>query len=146
MQAAIGRAQLRKLKDWRAVRQRNAALLTEAFTRIPGLRVTPPPPGFGHAYYKYYAFVRADALRPGWSRDRIVEAVIAEGVPCAVGSCSEIYLEKAFPESMRPQKRFQVARELGETSLMFMVHPGLGEADMRDTASAVEKVMRAAAG
>jgi hypothetical protein len=145
MQAAIGRVQLRKLAHWRSARQHNAAVLTEEFTRIPGLRVTAPPPDIGHAYYKYYVFVRPEALRPGWSRDRIVEAINREGVPCSVGSCSEIYLEKAFPKPMRPPERLRVARELGETSLMFMVHPTLVEADMRDTAQAVAKVMRAAA-
>ncbi len=145
MQAAIGRVQLRKLADWRSARQHNAAVLTEEFTRTSGLRVTAPPHDIGHAYYKYYVFVRPEALRTGWSRDRIVEAINLEGVPCAVGSCSEIYLEKAFPPSMRPAERLGVARELGETSLMFMVHPTLAESDMRDTASAVAKVMRAAA-
>ena len=145
MQAAIGRAQLRKLTQWRTARQRNAAMLTDAFSRFPGLRVTAPPPDFGHAYYKYYAFVRPEALRTGWTRDRIVEAIGAEGIPCSVGSCSEIYLEKAFPQSMRPAGRLGVARDLGETSLMFIVHPTLGEADMHDTAQAVAKVMRVAA-
>jgi dTDP-4-amino-4,6-dideoxygalactose transaminase len=145
MQAAIGRVQLRKLAEWRKARQRNAAVLTEALRQVPGLRVTVPPPDTGHAYYKYYFFVRPESLRPAWTRDRIVEAIIREGVPCSVGSCSEIYLEKAFPQSMRPVGRFGVARELGETSLMFMVHPTLAEADMRDTARAAAKVMRAAA-
>ena len=145
LQAAIGRVQLRKLAHWRKARERNAAVLTEAFTRIPGLRVAVPPQDIGHAYYKYYVFVRPEALTTGWSRDRIVEAVSLEGVPCAVGSCSEIYLANAFPPPMRPAERLRVARELGETSLMFMVHPTLVEADMHDTAQAVAKVMRAAA-
>jgi dTDP-4-amino-4,6-dideoxygalactose transaminase len=145
LQAAMGRVQLGKLVQSRLARQRNAAILTEGFSRIPGLRVTVPPGNIGHAYYKYYVFVRAESLRAGWTRDRILEAVNAEGVPCAVGSCSEIYLEKAFPQSMRPAKRLEVSRELGETSLAFMVHPTLTKRDMQDTASAVEKVMRAAA-
>jgi dTDP-4-amino-4,6-dideoxygalactose transaminase len=145
LQAAMGRVQLRKLAQSRRARQRNAAILTEAFSRVPGLRVTVPAEGFGHAYYKYYVFVRSEALRAGWTRDRILEAVNAEGVPCAVGSCSEIYLEKAFPQSMRPAGRLEVSRALGETSLCFMVHPTLSERDMQDTARAVEKVMRIAA-
>lgn len=145
LQAAMGRVQLRKLAQSRRARQRNAAILTEAFSRVPGLRVTVPAEGFGHAYYKYYVFVRSEALRAGWTRDRILEAVNAEGVPCAVGSCSEIYLEKAFPQSMRPAGRLEVSRALGETSLAFMVHPTLTERDMQDTARAVEKVMRIAA-
>jgi dTDP-4-amino-4,6-dideoxygalactose transaminase len=144
MQAVIGRAQLAKLPAWRDARRRNAALLTEGLAQTPGLRLTPPAEGIGHAYYKYYAFIRPDALAAGWTRDRIVAAVVAEGVPCAVGSCSEIYLEGAFPERLRPKARLPVARELGETSLMFMVHPTLAEAEMRDTARALDKVMRRA--
>ena len=145
MQAAIGRVQLRKLSLWREARQRNAAILSAAFLRIPSLRVTIPPAETGHAYYKYYVFLRPEKLRVGWTRDRIVEAISAEGVPCAVGSCSEIYLEKAFPESMRPAKPLMASRALGEASLSFMVHPTLTEADMQDTARAVAKVMRVAA-
>ena len=68
----------------------------------------------------------------------------AEGIPCFSGSCSEIYLEKAFPENLRPAQKLDVARELGETSLMFMVHPTLSEADMADTGRAVDKVLEAA--
>ena len=145
LQAAIGRVQLGKLAQSRRDRQRNAAILSEAFSRAPGLRVTVPAEDLGHAYYKYYVFVRTEALRAGWTRDRILAAVNAEGVPCAVGSCSEIYLEKAFPRSMRPHKRLDVSRALGETSLCFMVHPTLAERDMQDTGRAVAKVMRAAA-
>jgi dTDP-4-amino-4,6-dideoxygalactose transaminase len=145
VQAAIGRVQLAKLGQSRRARQRNAAILTEALSSVPGLRITVPGKDIGHAYYKYYVFVRAEVLRPGWSRDRIVEAVNAEGVPCAVGSCSEIYLEKAFPESMRPAKRLEVSRALGDTSLAFMVHPTLTERDMADIGRAVAKVMRVAA-
>ena len=72
-------------------------------------------------------------------------AINAEGIPCFSGICSEIYLEKAFPEELRPRKHRRVARELGETSLMFLVHPTLSEKDMLDTCHAVEKVMNAAA-
>ena len=64
---------------------------------------------------------------------------------CVVGSCSEIYLERAFPADLRPSRRLPVARELGETALMFLVHPTLSEDDMDDTASAVEKVLTCAA-
>jgi dTDP-4-amino-4,6-dideoxygalactose transaminase len=144
MQAAIGRAQLRKLDRWREARQGNAAVLDRELSGISGVRLTVPGHDIGHAYYKYYAFVRPEALKSGWNRDRIVQAIASEGIPCSVGSCSEIYLEKAFPESMRPAERFKTARELGETSLMFQVHPTLSEVDMRDSARAVEKVMHLA--
>ncbi len=145
MQAAIGRVQLRKLPGWVAKRRRNAAILTERFSRLPALRVTVPPEEVDHAYYKYYAFVRPEALKDGWDRDRVMLAVQAEGIPCFVGSCSEIYREEAFRrEGLGPAEPLPVARELGETALMFLVHPTLSEVDMEETARAVEKVLRAA--
>ena len=146
MQAAIGRRQLAKLPQWLAARRRNAAALDAGLAAIPGLRVVRPPRGFGHAYYKYYAFLEAGFLAAGWDATRIIEAINAEGVPCFAGSCSEIYRERAFAErGWGPARRLPVAQKLGETSLMFMVHPTLGEAEMGDTVGAVRKVMQAAA-
>lgn len=145
MQSAIGRVLLRKLPRSVETRRRHAALLTKGFCEIPALRVTPPPKELGHSYYKYYVFLCPERLRKGWDRDRVMAAINAEGIPCFSGSCSEIYLEKAFAEELRPRERMRVARDLGETSLMFLVHPTLSEKDMLDTCQAVEKVMSAAA-
>ncbi|MCC6658296.1 MAG: DegT/DnrJ/EryC1/StrS aminotransferase family protein [Rhodocyclaceae bacterium] len=146
MQAAIGRRQLDKLPQWLAERRRNAAQLDAGFAGIPGLRLTRPPADVGHAYYKYYAFVEPDALAPDWDATRVNEAINAEGVPCFAGSCSEIYRERAFTDrGWGPASRLPVARRLGETSLMFLVHPTLGEAEMAETVAAVAKVMRKAA-
>jgi len=143
MQSAIGRVWLRKLDAQVAVRRRHADRLTSAFSEIAGLRTTVPPNDIYHSYYKYYAFLRPDRLRPGWTRDRIETAIQAEGIPCFAGSCSEIYLEKAF-DAIRPENRLTVARELGETSLMFLVHPTLSDQDIDDTVAAVSKVMKMA--
>jgi len=142
MQAAIGRVQLRKLPDWVERRRRNAAVLEERFAELAALRVTRPGPEIYHSYYKYYVFVRPEGLKPGWDRDRIMNEVVRRGIPCFTGSCSEIYLEKAFEgNGLRPVARLPVARELGETSLMFLVHPTLTPTDMAAVADAVEKVM-----
>jgi dTDP-4-amino-4,6-dideoxygalactose transaminase len=124
VQGAIGRLQLAKLNQWRAARTRHAEVLIGALAPIASVRVPVPPAGIVHAYYKFYAFVRPEMLAPGWSRDRIVEELTQLGVPAFVGSCSEIYLERAFDQvPTRPVKRLAVAAELGETSLMFLVHP-----------------------
>lgn len=143
MQAAIGRVQLRKLPEWTRIRNRHATILTEGFSQVPALRLTIPSMEIGHAYYKYYVFARPELLKDGWDRDRIMNAVTAEGIPCFSGSCSEIYLEKAF-DGQRPIERLPVAKELGGSSLMFLAHPTLNEQDMLDTVTAVEKVMKAA--
>jgi hypothetical protein len=140
----MGRVLLRKLPHMVEKRRRNAAYLSKEFARIPALRVVTPPDNVSHAYYKYDVYVRPERLRAGWDRTRIQEAICAEGIPCLAGACSEIYLEKAFPESMRPPRRHPVARELGETSLMFKVHPTLTERDLADTCMAVSKVMQIA--
>ncbi len=145
VQSAIGRVVLRKIGHWLSIRRKHAQRLSDWFAQLPGLRVTHPPPHVGHSYYKYYVFVRPEQLRPGWSRDRIVEAINAEGVPCFTGSCSEIYLEKAFPADWRPKDPLPVAHELGETSLMFLVHPTLSDEAIHATCATVKNVMRVAA-
>ena len=141
VQSAMGRLALAKLPLWLSIRRKYAQILTEQFATTPGLRVTVPPEHIEHAYYKYYAFVAPEQLKPEWSRDRIIEAINAEGIPCFSGSCSEIYLEKAFPPEWRPAERLAVAGELGGTSLMFLVHPTLTEKHIYATADAVKKVM-----
>jgi dTDP-4-amino-4,6-dideoxygalactose transaminase len=145
MQSAMGRRLLKKLPGWTAVRRAHAARYTNAFQSMPALRVTPPTTDIEHGYYKYYAFVRPEALRAGWSRDRIMNAVSAEGVTCMSGSCSEIYRERCFVDAgMAPPTPLPIARELGETSLMFLLHPTMTSVDIDDTITAVDKVLRAA--
>jgi dTDP-4-amino-4,6-dideoxygalactose transaminase len=144
MQSASGRVSLRRLEEWVEIRRHYAAVLTEHFSQISALRVTVPLPHLRHSYYKYYVFIRPEALRSGWQRDRILQAINAEGIPCLAGSCPEIYLERAFHCQMRPSHRHPVAAELGETSLMFLVHPTLTECDIADTLAAVEKVFAVA--
>jgi dTDP-4-amino-4,6-dideoxygalactose transaminase len=144
IQAAIGRIQLRKLDGWVARRRHNAHSMSEAFKDVDALRLTFPPENVHHSYYKYYAFVRSELLKSDWSRDRILAALHAEGVPGWSGSCPEIYLEKAI--SQNGQIVLPVARELGENSIMLPVHPTLDQADMDDIILGVRKVLHAATG
>lgn len=146
MQAAIGLIQLDRMADWTARRARHAGVLESACRAIPALRTPQTPEGVDHAWYRFYTFVRPDRLKPGWSRDRIVEAITARGVPCLHGSASEVYLERAFDGTgWRPPERLPVARELGETSLCFLVHPTLTDDEIERTAAAIEAVMAEAA-
>lgn len=141
MQAAIGRVALRKLPTWVAKRRQNAKILGDGFAEVPGLRVPVPDPSIAHSYYKFYAFVRPERLRAGWSRDRIMSAINDAGVPCTVGSCSEIYEEKAFKNSGWEHPSRPVAKELGETSLMFLVHPTLAESSLQYTVDTVKRIL-----
>ena len=144
MQSALGRVQLRKLPEWVKRRRAHARIFTEEFLQAPALRVTLPPEDVVHSYYKYYAFVRPERLKKSGDRDRIVAETNTRGVPCFSGSCSEIYLEKAFAGEMQPKSRLPVAKELGETSLMFLVHPTLNDEDVRWMAGVAGEVVREA--
>ena len=145
IQSVIGRIQLRRMPEWTAKRQQHAAAINSACRLIPALRIPELPTYMEHACYKHYLFVRPEQLKPGWTRDRIIEEINAQGVPCYQGSCSEIYLEKAFDDTdYRPQERLPIAKELGETSLMFLVHPSLTEAEINKTCTAIQSVMQSA--
>ena len=141
MQSAIGRVQLSRMSGWTEQRHANAERVLDACRNVAWLRVPDVPPHFEHAWYKAYAFVRPDVLPPSWDRDRIIETLVGYGVPAYTGSCSEVYLEKAFDGTdLRPPKRLPVARELGQTSLMFLVHPTLRDADIERTCAAIAEV------
>lgn len=142
MQAAIGLLQLQKLPDWLAVRRAHAATLTHALRGIPALDVPARPDWISDAYYRLYAFIRPEVLNTGWSQDRIVEAINAEGVSCFHGSCSEIYRERAFAALVSPSMRLKNARRTGETSIAFLVHPTLSAHDIAQTAEAACKIFR----
>jgi dTDP-4-amino-4,6-dideoxygalactose transaminase len=146
-QAAIGRRQLTKLEEWLEQRRLNAQRLCAGFGDIPSLRIPIPAAHIRHSYYKFYAFLDPARLQPNWSRDRVIAEVTARGVPCYSGSCSEVYLERAFDGSgSRPAQRLPVARELGETSLMFLVHPTLRPEHMDRACSVVHDVINEAVG
>ncbi len=141
IQSALGRIVLRKLPGWTRQRQAHTAALRKACQAFPALRTPEFPAEVEHACYKFYTFVRPECLATGWSRDRILEEIRSLGVPCFSGSCSEIYLEEAFPEAWRPRTRLPHARELGETSLMFLVHPTLTENNIARTQAAIQQVL-----
>ena len=112
---------------------------------VPVLNEAERLAGSVHAEYKCYAYVRPERLANGWDRDRIVAQINAAGVPCYQGTCSEVYLEKAFDNGeIRPPQRLPTARRLGETSMMFLVHPTLTDAEMALTADVVTQVLTSA--
>lgn len=146
MQAALGRIQLRRLPDWHARRLANAERIWRCARGLPGLRVPELPADIEHAAYKCYLFVEPQRLNDGWDRERILAEIVARGVPCFSGSCPELYLERAFEGTpWRPAERLPVARELGETSLMFLVHPTLSAAEIERTCTVLAAVMNEAA-
>ena len=141
MQAAIGRIQLTRMAEWTTLRTRNARALQAILQTFPdAVRVPNPVPGFTHAYYRQYGYIKPDGLKSGWTRDRIIEDIVSQGYPAFQGSCSEVYLEKAFDGTgWRPEQRLPATRELGETSIMFLTHPSITEEQLEGYCSAVRQ-------
>ncbi|WP_394212665.1 DegT/DnrJ/EryC1/StrS family aminotransferase [Psychrobacter piscatorii] len=149
LQGVIGRIQLEKMSEWTAKRAANAQAILEACSKweakgylyVPRLEHLAEFSNTNHAYYKLYVYVQQENLANGWTRDRIIEAINHQGVPCFSGSASEVYLEKAFDDTgLRPSIRLPMAKQLGESSLMFLVHPTLTAAEIEQTIKAIDTV------
>ena len=142
MQGVIGRIQLKKMPEWTEKRLANMEKIYAAFADSPYFSIHRPSDDYVHAAYKCYVQVNIDALPEGWSRDRIMQEISELNVPCFSGSCSEVYLEHAFDDTpWRPAQRLKNAQQLGETSLMFLVHPTLSDNSMNKTIMAIQHVI-----
>jgi dTDP-4-amino-4,6-dideoxygalactose transaminase len=142
IQAVMGLRQLERLPEYNRQRTANAHVLLATLRQLDALRTPEPPGDVRHAYYRLYSFVRPERLKADWTRDRIVAEITAAGAPCFTGSCSEIYLEKAFRESgFAPLQRLPRAADLGETSLAFLVDPCQTSDSMAHTAATVRDVI-----
>lgn len=145
MQGVIGRIQLQRMNTWHRQRVQNSERIWNCARRLPGVRVPEVPCDIVHAAYKCYVFVEPSQLKEGWDRDRIQKEIVSAGVPCFSGSCSEVYQEKAFDGTgWRPDEPLPTAHELGETSLMFLVHPTLTQSEIEKTCSVLKAVLHRA--
>lgn len=142
IQAAIGLVQLGEMPTWSEKRRANAQKIWNSSQDLPGIRVPQlscsectldckaKRVGCQHAAYKCYVF--ADFGQE--NRDEIMHDVMQMGVHCFSGSCSEVYLEDAFKDAgLTPSRRLPAAKELGETSLMFLCDPTLDDTDIDRT-------------
>ncbi|MDH5652051.1 MAG: DegT/DnrJ/EryC1/StrS aminotransferase family protein [Gammaproteobacteria bacterium] len=141
MQAAIGRIQLRKMPEWHKKRKLHAEKIYQCARQYALFRVPVIPKHIEHAWYRCYLFIQPEALAKDWSRDRIIHEFNSLGVPCYSGTCSEVYLEHAFDGlAIRPDKPLTNAQQLGEVSLMFLVHPTLTTEEIDKTVNMIEHV------
>lgn len=145
IQAAIGRIQLKKMSDWNILRRKNLERIWKVASDLPGISI-PKSCCFScksnctndekclHAAYKCYIYVEGGKIL----RDSLMNKLVSIGVPCFQGSCSEIYLEKAFIRSpFKPAKRLENARRLGDISLMFPCHPTISEKEIELTCASL---------
>lgn len=141
MQSAIGRIQTQRMPKWTELRNQYSKKILSSCRAFSWLSVVEPDNDIVHAYYKCYVQVRPDKLPNNWSRDRIIAELNSLGVPCFSGSCSEVYKEKAFDDtSCRPSHSLANAKTLGETSLMFLVHPTLTGQEIDKTCDMLRQI------
>jgi len=142
MQAAIGRLQIKKLGQWNQTRQKNAERIIDSLAKFPNLyRIPEVKPYMQHAWYKLNIFLKENVLK-GIKSVELVNLFIEAGVPCFVGPCPEIYLEESFKKNKAVIRRFPIAKKLGETSIMFLVHPTLTNEDLNFICSTIEKISK----
>ena len=145
MQSAIGRIQLGRMDNWHQKRKDNAQEILNICARFPNvMRLSKIENDIEHAWYKLNVYIRPEGLKDQWDRDRISDEINQLGIPCYSGSCAEIYLEKAFDNKFRPEKRLANAQELGKKTLMFLVHPTLTTNEIKNTCDAINKIMELA--
>ena len=144
MQSGIGRIHLKKLSEWNFIRTYNANLLTQNLKDLKVIRIPQPPPNLIHAWYKYYIYLKPDYLDSAWTRERIIQEINLAGFPAYSGSCSEIYLEKSFQNIFNNYQILPNARNLGDNSLMFLVHPTISKEKMQKYSEVIKKVLKKA--
>ena len=140
MQSAIGRIQLKRMKEWSDQRSRNAQILIDILRKCNVCRIPTPTSTYKHAWYKLHAYIRPEAISSSWSRDRVLEEISLLGYPALSGSCSEIYLEASFRNSGFTPFTSSHCSNAWETSLMFLVHPTITESQIRMYGEAIVSV------
>ncbi len=145
MQAVIGRIQLEYMPEWHQKRVSNAAQIDIVLKKHKLVRMVEVPNNVVHAEYKHYFFINERYLASSWTRDKVVDYINSKGVPCYQGSCSEVYLEKAFDNTnWRPRESLLNAKQLGETSIMLLVHPTLTDIEIEKMCAVLDDALQQA--
>jgi len=104
-QGALLRSRLRHLEAETDLRFRNGRHLTEHLSQLPGIEPFDPAPGEGdrRAYHLYPLRLLSEQLG-GLDRERFMEALRAEGIPCSAGYERPLYRNPVFLEqTFRPR-------------------------------------------
>ncbi len=85
-QAVILLAQLQRLEDQVKTRTKNANYLSQELKKIPGFKPITDPPGTElNGHYLYSVIYEKKELIKGVEKDKVIEALRAEGIPCQGG-------------------------------------------------------------
>ena len=143
-QGAILRAQLDRYPRQLELRTRNAAVLTEELRGLPGVEPLALPSGHEHAWHLFVMRVGLQEFG-GISKSTLVRALIAEGIPAAVGYSSPPYQQPVFENAGVAPSRHAgcpIAERACEAEAVWVRHPTLlgSEEDALDVARALAKL------
>ena len=120
-------------------------ILTNILRSSNLLYIPEVPHNIRHGWYKFYAYIRLESLSSDWDRERILNEIKKINYPAFSGSCSEIYLEESFRKlNKEPYQRLANAKLMGETSIMFLIHPNIPEEIMVCYAKNILSVLKKA--
>lgn len=142
MQTVIGRIQPGRMPERTARHQENVAKLAKGLGKFTSIHLTEVADYIEHTQYKLYVSVKPECLKDSWARDHIVNKLNARKIPCYQGSCSEVYLEKAFNNTpWRLKGRLKNAVQLGDINLVLLVHPTLAGKEIMFCKENIETVL-----
>lgn len=128
--AAIGREQLKKLPDWTAKRQQNAAFLS---AHLEGVIVPKVAPGMEHVFHQYTIRVIDD------NRDAFAAELTKRGVGNGVYYPTPIHRLPSFNVNLDLPVTERVASQV----LSLPVHPSLKKRDLEKIVDVVNAVAKA---
>ena len=132
LQAAVIRVFLPHVDDWNARRRAAARWYEEAglgeLMALPAER-----PAATHVYHLYMARHR--------ERDRLLEALAAEGIGAAVYYGTPLHLQPVFAHLGYTEGDLPVAEELARTSLALPMHPNLTREQVDEVVAAIRRAL-----
>jgi perosamine synthetase len=137
MEAAIGLVQLSKLESMIGIRRRNAERLTRGLAGIPGIHLPVEPQGRRHTYNLFTVRMEPELYRV--DRDRIVEAIRAEGVDARVYYPMPLHRQPIF----NSQVDLPNSELAAKTVFSLPTHPALSDEDVENVIGATVKVLTA---
>jgi dTDP-4-amino-4,6-dideoxygalactose transaminase len=138
IQAAIGIESLDELSNWVEHRRNIASIYNENLKNMNGVRLTIPSDNIFHSYYKYYFFINPENFKI--SRDELIEQINKNGVFCQIGSCGEIYKEKAL-EKYKPDIDLPNAKQLFETAMLLKCDPLITVEEANSNINIVKQIL-----
>ncbi len=141
IQSALGNYQLKKMKEWNRLRNRNALYIINKVKDLHLVNFPVIHDKYTHAFYKLYLTINPKYLKVGKNRSHILKSLNQHGVNASFGSSGRVFAEKAFRDARTIPIGLPNSSFLEENSIMLQVHPTISFSDLKKTTSALYKIL-----